>query len=67
MKACAADFKRQINSSWTFPEVLSDNEDIRKAAIVHTLGVGAELWRAGCQCNDCRDAYLKVVRSLVGE
>lgn len=63
---CTADFKRRINSSWTFAEMLSDDEDVRKAAIVHSLETGAELWRTGCQCNKCRDAYLKVVRSLVG-
>ncbi len=64
---CTADFKRQLNASWTFAEMLSDDEDVRKAAIVHSLETGAELWRTGCRCNRCRDAYLKVVRSLVGE
>lgn len=61
------DFKRRINASWTLAEMVSDNECARKAAIFHFLEVSSELWRTGCQCNECRDAYLKAIRSLVGE
>lgn len=63
---CAMDFKRQMNSTWTFKDVLSEDADRQKSAIVHSLQAGADLWKSGCHCDDCRDAYLKIVASLVG-
>ena len=62
---CSIEFKRRMNGSWKFQDVLSDDPNRRNDAIVHALQVGADLWSAGCHCTDCRDAYLGLVRSLV--
>lgn len=65
LDSCPNKFLAALNSAWSLSDMLSEDMDRRKNAIVDALEAGAHIWRNSCQCHLCRDAYLRVIRNLI--